>query len=68
MSVFLLIFIVGTQIQSKRLAHTDIQIPNFDAYRKDFLKDPTVKTNHHISEKQNFAYLVAAGNVEIAEE
>ncbi|KAK0075326.1 hypothetical protein PV325_007044 [Microctonus aethiopoides] len=52
---------VGIQIQSKRLAHTDIQIPNFDAYRKDFLKDPTVKTNHHIPEKQNFAYLVAAG-------
>ncbi|KAK0174372.1 hypothetical protein PV327_010149 [Microctonus hyperodae] len=52
---------VGTQIQSKRLAHTDVQVPNFDDYRKDFLKDPTVKTNHHIPEKQNFAYLVAAG-------
>lgn len=52
---------VSTQIQQKRLSHTDIQVPNFDAYRKDFFKDPTVKTNKHVPERQNFAYLIGAG-------
>ncbi|THK33057.1 cytochrome b-c1 complex subunit Rieske, mitochondrial [Diachasma alloeum] len=52
---------VSTQVVQKRLAHTDIQVPNFDAYRKDFLKDPTVKTNQHVPEKSNFGYLVAGG-------
>ncbi|XP_063994622.1 uncharacterized protein LOC135172519 [Diachasmimorpha longicaudata] len=50
---------VSTQVVQKRLAHTDIQVPNFDAYRKDFLKDPTIKTNKHVPERSNFGYLVA---------
>lgn len=48
-------------MQQKRFAHTDIQVPNFDNYRKDFLKDPTIKSNDHVAEKSNFGYLVAAG-------
>ncbi|XP_011305545.1 cytochrome b-c1 complex subunit Rieske, mitochondrial [Fopius arisanus] len=50
---------VSTQVVQKRLAHTDIQVPNFDAYRKDFLKDPTVRSNDRVPQRSNFSYLIA---------
>ncbi|XP_057324955.1 cytochrome b-c1 complex subunit Rieske, mitochondrial [Microplitis mediator] len=52
---------VGTQISQQRLSHTDIRVPNFDNYRKDFLKDPTIKSSEYAPQKGNFAYFVAAG-------
>lgn len=52
---------VSTQVVQKRFAHTDIQVPNFDAYRKDFTKDPTIKSRDHVAQKSNFGYAIAAG-------
>lgn len=40
-------------------------MPNFDAYRKDEFKDPTVRTNTKIPQKHSFSYLVGAGKAKI---
>lgn len=58
----ILIFTVGTQISQQRLSHTDIRVPDFDNYRKDFLKDPTMRSRDYNAQKGNFGYFVATGN------
>ncbi|XP_008545365.1 cytochrome b-c1 complex subunit Rieske, mitochondrial [Microplitis demolitor] len=52
---------VGTQISQQRLSHTDIRVPDFDNYRKDFLKDPTMRSRDYNAQKGNFGYFVATG-------
>jgi len=52
---------VTTQVRS---AHTDIKVPNFDAYRKDNTKSPTAKSSETEEARRSFTYLIAgAGTV-----
>ncbi|XP_015905155.1 cytochrome b-c1 complex subunit Rieske, mitochondrial [Parasteatoda tepidariorum] len=46
-----------------RLAHTDIQVPNFDYYRKDELKDPTSSSrdSEDARKLQSYVALTVAG-------
>lgn len=53
--------IASTQVLQTRLAHTDVQVPDFSYYRRDVNRDPTTKSRERVAEKQNFSYLVAAG-------
>uniref|UniRef100_T1J524 Cytochrome b-c1 complex subunit Rieske, mitochondrial n=1 Tax=Strigamia maritima TaxID=126957 RepID=T1J524_STRMM len=43
-----------------RLAHTDIKVPDFTAYRKEASKDPRKPARETIDTRQTFSYLVAA--------
>lgn len=52
---------VNSQITQQRLAHTDIRVPDFSAYRKDELQDPTVKSRDSAPSRQTVSYVVAAG-------
>ncbi|KAK2583985.1 hypothetical protein KPH14_006446 [Odynerus spinipes] len=51
----------STQIQQSRLAHTDIQIPDFSHYRKDETQDPTAKNRETAPSRRIFSYVVASG-------
>jgi len=51
---------VNGQQQQKRLAHTDIQIPDFTNYRKKSSKDPTKSNHDTIDERRAFTYLASA--------
>ncbi|XP_076181649.1 Rieske iron-sulfur protein isoform X2 [Ptiloglossa arizonensis] len=50
----------STQTLQKRLAHTDVQWPDFSAYRKDSTQDPKVRSKDNADERKVFSYLLAA--------
>ncbi|KAL0106751.1 hypothetical protein PUN28_015358 [Cardiocondyla obscurior] len=52
---------VSTQVQQRRLAHTDIQWPDFSNYRHDETQDPSSKSKDNAPSRKGFSYLVAAG-------
>lgn len=53
-----------TGTSQMRFAHTDIQVPDFDAYRRDDTKDPTKSSEPSDASRKTFSYImVAAGAV-----
>ncbi|CAG2054334.1 unnamed protein product [Timema podura] len=44
-----------------RLAHTDIQIPDFSEYRRKSVKDPTSRNRESADSRKAFSYLMAGG-------
>jgi len=42
-----------------RFAHTDIRIPDFDAYRKESVKDATGRADDSYDARRGFTYLIA---------
>jgi ubiquinol-cytochrome c reductase iron-sulfur subunit len=48
-------------VSQVRWAHTDIKIPDFDAYRKKSTLDRTKKAEETIDERRAYTYLVTAG-------
>ncbi|XP_060818627.1 cytochrome b-c1 complex subunit Rieske, mitochondrial-like isoform X3 [Bombus pascuorum] len=55
-----LIFIASLLATQRRLAHTDIQWPDFTDYRHSAVKDPTVPSKHTAGGRKSFAYFVTA--------
>ncbi|KAM0724915.1 Cytochrome b-c1 complex subunit Rieske, mitochondrial [Formica fusca] len=53
---------VSTQIHQRRLAHTDIQWPDFTDYRRDEVKDPLVKSKESASSRKAVSYIIGAGS------
>ncbi|XP_029659075.1 cytochrome b-c1 complex subunit Rieske, mitochondrial isoform X2 [Formica exsecta] len=53
---------VSTQIHQRRLAHTDIQWPDFTDYRRDEVKDPFVKSKESASSRKAVSYIIGAGS------
>ncbi|KAL2713089.1 hypothetical protein V1478_017282 [Vespula squamosa] len=51
----------STQIQQSRMAHTDIQVPDFVHYRRDEVKDPYSKSRESAASRKTFSYVLAAG-------
>lgn len=50
----------STHVQ-KRLAHTDLPFPNFDAYRKPELRDPTSSNRDTRPSRHLYSYMIIAG-------
>lgn len=50
-----------TQIYQRRLAHTDIQWPDFGHYRKDSVQDPTERSQSSANSRKTFSYVFSAG-------
>ncbi|XP_063228906.1 cytochrome b-c1 complex subunit Rieske, mitochondrial [Bacillus rossius redtenbacheri] len=48
----------GVQV---RLAHTDVQVPDFSAYRRKQVADPGVRNSESADERRAFSYLIAGG-------
>ncbi|XP_071859875.1 Rieske iron-sulfur protein isoform X2 [Bombus fervidus] len=44
----------------RRLAHTDIQWPDFTGYRHSAVKNPTTPSKHSAAKRKSFTYLVTA--------
>lgn len=52
---------VTTQV---RFSHTDLQVPDFSAYRRDSTKDPAKRNRDTASSRKNFTYLIiGAGSI-----
>lgn len=45
----------------QRFSHTDVTVPNFDDYRRDSTKDPTVSNSETDMSRRAFTYLMVAG-------
>ena len=45
-----------------RLAHTDIKVPDFSAYRRDSTKPSTAKSSETADARRAFTYMMLAGN------
>ncbi|XP_018359363.1 PREDICTED: cytochrome b-c1 complex subunit Rieske, mitochondrial isoform X2 [Trachymyrmex cornetzi] len=52
---------VSTQVHQRRLAHTDIQWPDFTDYRQSEAQDPNAKTQNYAPSRKGISYLIAAG-------
>ncbi|XP_020287780.1 cytochrome b-c1 complex subunit Rieske, mitochondrial isoform X2 [Pseudomyrmex gracilis] len=52
---------VSTQVHQRRLAHTDVQWPDFTDYRKDETKDPKTRSSDSAEQRKTTSYLVSAG-------
>ncbi|KZC09264.1 Cytochrome b-c1 complex subunit Rieske, mitochondrial [Dufourea novaeangliae] len=50
----------GTQTMQKRLAHSDVQWPDYSAYRPDSTQDPTCKSKESAPNRKVTAYVVSA--------
>ncbi|XP_015588169.1 cytochrome b-c1 complex subunit Rieske, mitochondrial isoform X2 [Cephus cinctus] len=50
----------STQVSKVRFAHTDIRVPDFSAYRRESLKDPTARNRDSADDRKTFSYVVAA--------
>lgn len=62
-AVFLMNFLaslLATQTTQRRLAHTDIQWPDFTDYRHDAVKDPTTKSRESAASRKSFTYIATA--------
>jgi len=44
-----------------RYAHTDIQVPDFSAYRRDDVKDSRARSNESYSARRSFTYMMVGG-------
>ncbi|XP_018352991.1 PREDICTED: cytochrome b-c1 complex subunit Rieske, mitochondrial isoform X2 [Trachymyrmex septentrionalis] len=53
---------VSTQVHQRRLAHTDIQWPDFTDYRQPATQDPYSKSRDSASSRKGISYLIAAGS------
>ncbi|OXU24582.1 hypothetical protein TSAR_008667 [Trichomalopsis sarcophagae] len=51
---------VSSQITQQRLAHTDIRVPDFSEYRKDEVKNASVRSRESAPSRQAVSYVVAA--------
>ncbi|XP_074644931.1 cytochrome b-c1 complex subunit Rieske, mitochondrial-like [Tubulanus polymorphus] len=49
-----------------RYAHTDIQVPDFSAYRKESTMDPSQLSKKTDTVRKSFTYLVTAGSLGVA--
>lgn len=56
-----LIFAVSLLAIQRRLAHTDVQWPDFSHYRKESVQDPTAETRQSASGRKTFSYVLTAG-------
>jgi ubiquinol-cytochrome c reductase iron-sulfur subunit len=54
---------VNSQITQRRLAHTDIQIPNFDSVRRNNVKNIKIPKRESAPTPQAFSYLLSAGKI-----
>ncbi|XP_011868404.1 PREDICTED: cytochrome b-c1 complex subunit Rieske, mitochondrial isoform X1 [Vollenhovia emeryi] len=52
---------VSTQVHQRRLAHTDIQWPDFSHYRQDEVQDPNSRSRDTAPSRKGVSYLIAAG-------
>lgn len=52
---------MSARIQQVRLAHTDLQVPDFSYYRKDETQDPTVKAKDTREGRHVVSYAMAVG-------
>ncbi|XP_011645696.1 cytochrome b-c1 complex subunit Rieske, mitochondrial isoform X2 [Pogonomyrmex barbatus] len=52
---------VSTRVYQRRLAHTDIQYPDFSDYRQDEVRESHVKSKESAPSRKGFSYLIAAG-------
>lgn len=50
---------VSSRAQQTRLAHTDIQVPDFSNYRREDVKSPTANSRESLPKRQTFSYLMA---------
>lgn len=55
-------FVVVVDTTQVRFAHTDIQTPDFSAYRRDSTKRPSSKAES-AEERKAFTYLVVGGEL-----
>lgn len=46
-----------------RYSHTDVQVPDFSAYRRDAVKDSTQSSRESLDSRRAFSYLMVAGGV-----
>jgi ubiquinol-cytochrome c reductase iron-sulfur subunit len=44
-----------------RFSHTDVQVPDFSAYRRQSVKDSTVSSRESNDSRKAFSYLMVAG-------
>ncbi|XP_012218661.1 cytochrome b-c1 complex subunit Rieske, mitochondrial isoform X1 [Linepithema humile] len=51
----------STQVHQRRLAHTDIQWPDFSHYRRDSVNDPSAKAKETEADRKSVSYIVTAG-------
>lgn len=51
----------STQVHQRRLAHSDIQWPDFSHYRRDDVQDPETKSRNSAPSRKGVSYLIAAG-------
>lgn len=47
-----------------RYAHTDIQIPDFSAYRRDETQDSRSKTTESAASRKSFTYMLVGGKTD----
>lgn len=59
--IWICVVAVSTQVYQRRLAHTDIQWPDFSHYRKDEVQDPGAKSRDSAPNRKGVSYLIAAG-------
>lgn len=57
----LYVIAASTQVHQRRLAHTDVQWPDFTDYRKDQTKDPSARSKDSAEQRKTSSYLVSAG-------
>lgn len=61
---FVPVFILTAPLQI-RMAHTDIRVPDFSAYRKSATLDPAKKAEESEAARKTFAYVTAASELEL---
>jgi len=66
LEVYIVIVAVTTYVHQRRLAHTDIQWPDFTDYRKEEVRDPNVKSSDSAHSRKNVSYLIAAGEYTVS--
>lgn len=54
-------FTASTMVYQRRYAHTDIQWPDFDYYRRDEVKDPSIKAKESAASRKTASYLIGGG-------
>lgn len=54
---------MNSQVTQRRLAHTDVRIPDFDFYRKESVKNAQSKSRQSAPGRQSVEYAVVAGEL-----
>ena len=47
-----------------RFSHTDVEVPNFDDYRRQSVASSSAKTSDSTDTRKAFSYLMVAGKLE----